>query len=204
MNNPKKIWMLYYLTMEVLNMKEIIKAIREKVITFSLIAAMMIGIMPANAFAAENVTWLIPIDFESNSLVGTTREEEWFWPNEKTVAVGNNNGTIEFTDQYTSPLITVGGNYVRMSGFFTKPSFDAGLGDIVLTIGLKDEMGNLIAGPWPIHQMGITTPINTPKWGLYRPGIKIRLWLDASSAGTSNGHFRSARVFGLYASVSDN
>lgn len=93
--------------------RRIMKAVREKVITFSLIVAMMMGMMPVNAFAAETGSFLEPTVFGSNSSAITSYADvETWYEGVNTMRV------FTFTDKNTTSPKIVEGNYVQIRGTF--------------------------------------------------------------------------------------
>ena len=111
-------------------------------------------------------------------------------------------GVFSFTDDCITTTKTVMGRYVDIDIDFHKPYWDEGLGDIYLTWAIIDPYtGNPIAGNYVMGPTGTTVVGQTYYHiDLGYAGRQVEFWFDASSAGPSNGNFRSATVdyFGLF------
>ena len=111
-------------------------------------------------------------------------------------------GTFSFTDYTLTSVKTVMGRYITVTISFYKPYWDAGLGDIKLKFEIRDAYTNqAITGQYVVGTTGSTVVTQTYyDIDLGYSGRQVRFWFDASSAGQSNGNFRSATVsaFGLY------
>lgn len=116
---------------------------------------------------------------------------------------GNNNLTVfTFTNRNTTSPKKVLGTKVRFEGQFRKAPGDQGIGNVVLTLRLKDTNGNFITGEYKVTASGTGfTSFKTPDWNIGYYGREICLWSDASSAGASNGHYRSIQFTNLRAIV---
>ena len=106
-----------------------------------------------------------------------------------------NHGSFSFTDNTLTSMRLVMGQYIAVKIDFHKPDWDAGWGDINLTFQIRDaDTGSVIfqdvLGPAGSNIVG-----DEYYWiDLGYSGRYIRFWLDASSAGASNGNFRSATI----------
>lgn len=103
---------------------------------------------------------------------------------------------FSFTDYTLSSVKTVEGQYLTIRIDFHKPSWDAGIGDIKLKFEIRDAYtGQAITGQYLVGTTGSTVVSQTYySINLGYTGRKVRFWFDASSAGQSNGYFRSATV----------
>lgn len=115
-----------------------------------------------------------------------------------------NLGTFSFTDYTISSTKTVMGRYLTVRLDFHKPDWDAGLGNINLTFEIRvPGTTNVIAGPYVLGPAGSTSVGQTFYYiDLGYSGRNVEFFFDASSAGPSNGYYRSATidVFKLYTS----
>lgn len=111
-------------------------------------------------------------------------------------------GTFSFTDYTISSVKKIMGRYLVMDVDFYKPYWDSGIGDIYLTIEIRDHgTGQAITGQYVLGPAGGSIVGQTYyAIDLGYAGRQVEFWFDASSAGSSNGNFRSATVeyFGLY------
>lgn len=107
-----------------------------------------------------------------------------------------NHGSFSFTDYTLSSMKHMMGRYILFRVDFHKPDWDSGWGDINLTFEIRDaDSGQCIAGPYVMGPAGSTSVSNTYYWvDLGYTGRYVRFWFDASSAGQSNGNYRSATV----------
>lgn len=105
-------------------------------------------------------------------------------------------GTWSFTDYTISPMKQIMGRYIAFRLDFHKPYWDAGLGDIYLKFEIRDAgTSNAITGQYVLGPTGSTSVGDTYYWvDLGYAGRYVEFWFDASSAGASNGNFRSATV----------
>ena len=123
----------------------------------------------------------------------------------------NEMGSFTFTNTNTSPTKTIYGNKVTFyvtwrtaDGAADAPDVDAGIGETKLTLKILDaNTGTTIAGP-----LTFTRETTEDSWYMtdeisvnVTPGQQVRVWFDASSAGASNGHYRSIYVDAFDAEV---
>lgn len=106
----------------------------------------------------------------------------------------NHMSPFTFTNTNTTPTKTILGTNVKIAGVACKAPGDAGIGNVILTIRLKDENGNFLPFIYTKELSSAFSSFETPKWDLEGYGKKIHVWFDASSAGASNGHYRSIQL----------
>jgi len=113
-----------------------------------------------------------------------------------------NHGSFSFTNYTLSSVKTIMGRYLTVRIDFHKPTWDAGIGDIYLKFEIRDYATNqAITGQYVLGPTGSSTVSQVYyDIDLGYAGRQVEFWFDASSAGTSNGYFRSATVdiFRLY------
>jgi hypothetical protein len=130
-----------------------------------------------------------------------------FAAGEETLPVGTwyDIGSFSFTNVNFSPWKTVEGRYLTMRVDFHKPTWDAGLGEVKLTMDIRDAYtGQSIYGPFVVGTTSGTTVVSCVYYNidLGYAGRVIQFWFDASSVGTSNGNYRSLTIdiFRVYVS----
>jgi hypothetical protein len=116
-------------------------------------------------------------------------------------------GSFSFSDCNLSPWKTVEGRYLTMRVDFHKPTWDAGLGEVKLTMDIRDAYtGQSIYGPFVVGTTSGTTVVSCVYYNidLGYAGRVIQFWFDASSVGASNGNYRSLTIdtFRVYVSNS--
>ncbi len=111
-----------------------------------------------------------------------------------------NDMTIE--NKNTTPGKQIPGNYIQISFNFRRASSDRGVGDIKVTIQILDEDFR------PITKKVVTCSAGYDYEGyesdmIYLGGENkiIHFWMDISSAGSSNGHYRKADINEFYVNV---
>lgn len=106
-------------------------------------------------------------------------------------------GSFSFTNYNLTPQKTVPGRYLALSILYSKPTWDAGIGDVKLTIDVRDaNTGVSITGKMDFGKVsdGNIKSFTQPVIDLGYSGRKIQIWFDASSAGVSNGNYRSLTI----------
>ncbi len=106
-------------------------------------------------------------------------------------------GSFSFTNYNITPVKTVEGRYLTMIVDFYKPTWDAGIGEVKLTMDIRDaSTGASITGQFVVGVTSGTTIISVPIYNLDMgySGREVRIWFDASSVGASNGNFRSLTI----------
>lgn len=106
-------------------------------------------------------------------------------------------GTFSFTDNMTSAGKIIEGRYLTIVVGISKPSWDAGIGDVKLTMDIKDAYtGQSITGQFIVASTSGSTVVTVPLYNidLGYAGRTIKFWFDASSVGTSNGNYRSLTI----------
>ena len=105
-------------------------------------------------------------------------------------------GPFSFTDYTISSSKHIEGRYIAFRIDFYKPYWDSGLGDILLKFEVRDAYtGQAITTRYVLGPTGSAIYSDTFYYvDLGYAGRDVEFWFDASSAGTSNGNFRSATV----------
>ena len=106
-------------------------------------------------------------------------------------------GSFSFTNYNITPVKTVEGRYLTIAVDFYKPTWDAGLGEVKLTMDVWDAYtGASITGQFVVGITSGTTIISVPIYNLDMgyAGRQVQIWFDASSAGASNGNYRSLTI----------
>lgn len=107
-------------------------------------------------------------------------------------------GPFTFTDTNLTPTKIPAGRYVDFIILFKKASKDAGLGNVKLTINVRDaNTGQILTRDFV--QVADTNPyagtiLATNYIDLGYANRPIQIWFDASSTGQSNGNFRSIEI----------
>lgn len=88
------------------------------------------------------------------------------------------------------------GRKISLTIGFKKASNDVGIGNVKLKVQLRNTNGTAIT---PVYEFyananGEFAQAVTPIIDLGYTGRKIQIWTDASSAGASNGQYRSITV----------
>lgn len=109
---------------------------------------------------------------------------------------------MTITDKNTTPKKQIPGNYISLRFKFRRASSDRGIGDIKVTIQILDEDFR------PITKKVVTCSAGYDYEGyesdmIYLGGENkiIHFWMDISSAGSSNGNFRTADIHDIYVNV---
>lgn len=113
-------------------------------------------------------------------------------------------GGFTFTDTNLTPVKIPAGRYLKLGINFKKASIDAGLGNVKLTIKVKDaNTGAVIANStYTLNAYeGSSRWLTTNKIDLGYANRKIQVWFDASSTGQSNGNYRSIQVLEFKSTV---
>ena len=112
-------------------------------------------------------------------------------------------GQLTVTDQNTTPEKTIPGGYIRIRFKFKRADIDQGVGNIKITIRILDEDYNqLVSGQAVTDPAGYSfVDYESGYISLGSTGQKIHIWFDVSSAGQSNGYYRSARIENFYIDV---
>ena len=104
-------------------------------------------------------------------------------------------GTFSFTDYTLTSMRRIMERYVAIRLDFHKPYWDTGLGDINLTFEIRDADTGQTIVQYVLGPAGSTQIGNSYTWvDLGYAGRYVRFFFDASSAGTSNGNYRSATI----------
>lgn len=118
--------------------------------------------------------------------------------NEVLPIVTYNIGGFTFTDTNLTPTKIPAGRYITVSATFKKASIDAGLGNVKLSMNIRDAYtGQVISKTYvqPADATGQNWVILlTDKIDLGYANRPIQIWFDASSTGASNGNYRSIEV----------
>lgn len=107
-------------------------------------------------------------------------------------------GNFTFTNTNLTPTKIPEGRYVDFIILFKKASNDAGLGNVKLTLNVRDAItGQIISKNFV--QVADTNPyagtiLATNYIDLGYANRPIQIWFDASSTGQSNGNFRSIEI----------
>lgn len=115
-------------------------------------------------------------------------------------------GSFTFTDTNLTPVKTPAGRYIRLFMGFQKASIDAGLGNVSLTVNIRDaRTGQIISQNYKADNPtpGIWSMLITDQIDLGYANRPIQIWFDATSMGQSNGNFRSITVDSLRSTVSN-
>lgn len=114
----------------------------------------------------------------------------------------NHIDNMTITNKNTTPGKQIPGNYIALQFKFRRASSDRGIGDIKVTIQILDEDFK------PITRKVVTTSTGYDYAGYESDMIYIgdknqiiHIWMDISSAGSSNGNFRTADVHDIYVNV---
>lgn len=115
-------------------------------------------------------------------------------------------GSFTFTDTNLTPVKTPAGRYIRLFMGFQKASIDSGLGNVSLTVNVRDaRTGQIISKNYKADNPtpGIWSMLITDQIDLGYANRPIQIWFDATSMGQSNGNFRSITVDSLRSTVSN-
>lgn len=172
---------------------------RSKILAFAL-AVVMVMTSSATAFAADaTASNDVPIETNASDygIMPLDGVENWYAGRKNTLSA------FTFTNTNTTPTKTVMGTKVRIRGSYIKAPGDAGIGEVVLSIRIKDASGNFITNTMPFPQSVFKneTDFDTGFIDLGYYGREIHVWFDASSAFSSNGHYRSIKFVELWAEV---
>lgn len=101
-------------------------------------------------------------------------------------------GDFTFTNTNLSPTKTVSGTRLGLGISFKKASIDAGLGNVKLTVQIRDaNTGEVLATENEEANENSNKMLTIKPVDLGYSGRKIKIWYDASSTGVSNGKYRS-------------
>lgn len=101
-------------------------------------------------------------------------------------------GSFTFQDTNLSPTKTVSGTHLGLNVSFKKASSDKGLGNVKLTVQIRDaNTGALLEEETELANENGNKTLTIKLFDLGYAGRKIKIWYDASSAGPSNGNYRS-------------
>ena len=107
-------------------------------------------------------------------------------------------GGFTFTNTNLTPVKIPAGRYVDFIILFKKASIDAGLGNVRLTLNVRDaSTGQIISKNYV--EVADTRPyydtiLATNYIDLGYANRPIQVWFDASSTGQSNGNYRSIEI----------
>ena len=106
-------------------------------------------------------------------------------------------GTFSYTDYCTSGWKIVEGRYLTLYVAFYKPTWDAGIGEIKLTVTIRDAYTEALIYEYIAGPTNGTTIVSDTKYNIDMgyAGRTIKLTLDASSVGPSNGNWRSMTMY---------
>ena len=112
-------------------------------------------------------------------------------------------GDMTITNNNTTPEKTIPGSTIQIGFRYKRASIDQGVGDIKITMKILDENYNQIGSGQAV------TDATGYSYGGYESGYiplqyagqKIHIFFDVSSAGASNGHYRSAVIENFYINV---
>lgn len=187
-----------------INMKKNVLSNFKRKIAMLLAAVMALTSFGAvSAFAAEipepvDVVTEVAVDNVSNDAVQPRAGVE-------TLPFGEYHiGGFTFKNTNTTPVKTVSGTKVTFFVFFKKAASDAGLGDVKLSMQVRDVNGNALSpvitethySAYDDEVLCMTGEIN-----LGSAGRQVQVWFDASSAGASNGHYRSIEITDFWSYV---
>lgn len=118
-------------------------------------------------------------------------------------------GSFTFTDTNITPVKTMpsGAQTLCFGVRFKKSAIDSGLGRVKLTVQIRDLNGNVITSRTVTDKTGIidgTFPRYTELFTdtiTVSAGQKYQVFFDASSAGVSNGNYRSIDVGAFYSFI---
>lgn len=172
-------------------MRRTLKGSRSKVFSILTAVAMTICMtIPSIAVFAAEVSDDIPKEMTENAVITPFSGTE-------TLPIGSYSiGNFTFTDTNLTPVKTVSGSKIALGISFRKAAGDAGLGNVKLTVQIRDTSGRALSPKWEYtaNPNAVLTYVVTPEIDLGYSGRQIQIWFDASSAGQSNGNFRSIEV----------
>lgn len=110
-----------------------------------------------------------------------------------------NIGGFTFTNTNLTPVKIPAGRYVDFIILFRKASNDAGLGNVKLTLNVRDARTGQIISQTYVQAADTTSPFHntilaTNYIDLGYANRPIQIWFDASSTGASNGNYRSIEI----------
>lgn len=139
-------------------------------------------------------------------LVGFTFSTRTYAAGTETLPIGYTRiGGFTFTDTNLTPVKTVSGRYMNIFLHFKKADIDAGIGNVKLTVNVRDANTGQIISPtyvWTADpENKVYTSVVLPKVDLGYSNRRVQIWFDASSTGQSNGNYRSITFSGFNVDV---
>jgi len=111
-------------------------------------------------------------------------------------------GSFTFDNNNTTPAKTINGSHAQIYVRWRKADSDRGLGDVKLTMQIRDTKGNALTEKYVFYYDDPVDGYVTDTISLnVTPGQQIRIWFDASSAGQSNGNYRSIYIKNFWAFI---
>ena len=119
-------------------------------------------------------------------------------------------GDFAFNDTNLTPAKTVQGSKVTINvawrkadGLYGSVNGDQGIGDVKLTMQIRDTAGNALTGKYVFYydETAVDGYVSDQISLNVTPGQKIRIWMDASSVNPSqsNGTYRAIYIRDLWA-----